>query len=162
MKLILSNLYSFKVFKNFFCLSRLEWKKQKFISLKILRKIEYLLDTYKEDRNWDVVFKELRMVNFNDPRQLRTRIQTATRNFNRRLSIVAEKVGIEKKLSMHIARHSFGNISGSKIPIQMLQKLCRYTSVTTTIILQSNFLQDDVENALDSVLIFWFFKDNLS
>ncbi|GAL82102.1 hypothetical protein JCM19274_2813 [Algibacter lectus] len=24
---------------------------------------------------------------------------------------------------MHIARHSFGNISGDKIPIQMLQKL---------------------------------------
>lgn len=122
--------------------------------MKILRKIEYLLDTYKEDPNCDVVFKELRMVNFDDPRQLRIRIKTATRNFNRRLSIIAEKVGIEKKLSMHIARHSFGNISGSKIPIQMLQKLCRYTSVTTTIILQSNFLQDNVENTLDNVLIF--------
>lgn len=129
-------------------------KNQKLVSLKIPRKVEHLLAIYKEDRNSDLVFKELRMVNFNDPRQLRTRIKTATRNFNRRLIMIAEKVGIEKKLSMHIARHSFGNISGNKIPIQMLQKLYRHSSVTTTIMYQSNFMQDDVDNALDLVLDF--------
>lgn len=129
-------------------------KNQKLVSLKIPLKVEHLLDIYKEDRNSDLVFKELRMVNFNDPRQLRTRIKTATRNFNRRLSMIAERVGIEKKLSMHIARHSFGNISGNKIPIQMLQKLYRHSSVTTTIMYQSNFMQDDVDNALDLVLDF--------
>ncbi|MGA8853026.1 MAG: hypothetical protein WB492_02500 [Christiangramia sp.] len=36
------------------------------------------------------------------------------------LSEIAKKAGITKKLSMHIARHSFGNIAGDKIPIQML------------------------------------------
>tara|TARA_R110002049_G_scaffold8372_1_gene45744 strand:+ start:5048 stop:5215 length:168 start_codon:yes stop_codon:yes gene_type:complete len=55
---------------------------------------------------------------------------------------------------MYITRHSFGNISGSKIPIQMLQKLYRHSSVTTMIMYQSNFMQDDVDNALDSVVNF--------
>lgn len=129
-------------------------KNQKLVSLKIPQKAQYLLDIYKKDKNSDFVFKELSMANQDDPRQLRTRIKTTTRNLNRRLSIVAEKVGIEKKLSMHIARHSFGNISGNKIPIQMLQKLYRHSSVTTTIMYQSNFMQDDVDDALDLVLDF--------
>jgi len=46
------------------------------------------------------------------------------------LKKVAAKLNITKKMSMHIARHSFGNISGDKIPIQMLQKLYRHLSVT--------------------------------
>lgn len=129
-------------------------KNQKLVSLKIPRKVEHLLDIYREGRNSNFVFKELSMVNFNDPRELRTRIKTATRNFNRRLIIIAEKVGIEKKLSMHIARHSFGNISGNKIPIQMLQKLYRHSSVTTTIMYQANFMQDDMDDALESVVNF--------
>ena len=55
---------------------------------------------------------------------------------------------------MHIARHSFGNISGDKIPIQMLQKLYRHSSVTTTILYQSNFIQKDTDDALDKVINF--------
>ena len=67
---------------------------------------------------------------------------------------MASKAGIDKKLSMHIARHSFGNISGDKIPIQMLQKLYRHSSVTTTILYQSNFMQRDTDEALDMVINF--------
>lgn len=55
---------------------------------------------------------------------------------------------------MHIARHSFGNISGDRIPIQMLQKLYRHSSITTTIQYQSNFIQKDADDALDKVVNF--------
>ena len=55
---------------------------------------------------------------------------------------------------MHIARHTFGNISGEKIPIQMLQKLYRHSSITTTIGYQQNFIHKDADDALDSVLAF--------
>ena len=57
-------------------------------------------------------------------------------------------------MSMHFARHSFGNISGDKIPIQMLQKLYRHSSITTTILYQSNFMQKDTDEASDKVLDF--------
>jgi hypothetical protein len=55
---------------------------------------------------------------------------------------------------MHIARHTFGNISGDKIPIQMLQKLYRHTSITTTINYQGNFMHKDTDDALNSVIDF--------
>ena len=59
---------------------------------------------------------------------------------------------IEKKLTMHIARHTFGNISGEKIPLKMLQKLYRHSSITTTIGYQSNFIQKDADDALEAVI----------
>lgn len=55
---------------------------------------------------------------------------------------------------MHISRHTFGNISGDKIPIQMLQKLYRHTSITATIGYQSNFIHKDVDEALNAVIGF--------
>lgn len=55
---------------------------------------------------------------------------------------------------MHIARHSFGNISGDKIPIQMLQKLYRHSSITTTVNYQQNFMHKETDDALDAVINF--------
>jgi hypothetical protein len=55
---------------------------------------------------------------------------------------------------MHIARHSFGNISGDRIPIQMLKKLYRHSSITTTILYPSNFMQKKTDDALEKVINF--------
>lgn len=129
-------------------------KNSKLVSLKVPGKVVSILKRLERNEDSIYLFKELEGVNFNDNKRLRTKIKTATRNFNRRLEIVAEKAGIDKKLSMHIARHSFGNISGDKIPIQMLQKLYRHSSVTTTILYQSNFMKKDTDEALEKVIDF--------
>lgn len=129
-------------------------KNSKLVSLKIPEKALGILNSIEKGEKSVFVFKELEGVNINDKRLLKTRIKTATRNFNRRLEIIAAKAGIDKKISMHIARHSFGNISGDKIPIQLLQKLYRHSSVTTTILYQSNFIQKDTDDALDKVINF--------
>jgi integrase len=137
--------------------NRLEYrmgKNSKLVSLKIPKKVLKILDELDRNEDSTYLFRELEGVDLNNDRQLRTRIKTATRNFNRRLEIIAKKAGINKKLSMHIARHSFGNISGDKIPIQMLQKLYRHSSITTTILYQSNFMQKDTDEALDKVINF--------
>lgn len=55
---------------------------------------------------------------------------------------------------MHITRHSFGNIAGDKIPIQMLQKLYRHSSITTTINYQANFMHRETDDALEKVINF--------
>ncbi len=55
---------------------------------------------------------------------------------------------------MHIARHSFGNIAGDRIPVQMLQKLYRHSSITTTMQYQSNFISKETDKALDDVINF--------
>ncbi|WP_445737703.1 phage integrase SAM-like domain-containing protein [Mariniflexile sp.] len=129
-------------------------KNNKWVSLKVPDKALKILDKLNREEDTVYLFKELEGVDITDNRSLRTRIKTTTRNFNRRLELVAEKAGIDKKMSMHIARHSFGNISGDKIPIQMLQKLYRHSSVTTTILYQSNFIQKDTDEALDKVINF--------
>ncbi|SFU69510.1 Phage integrase family protein [Pustulibacterium marinum] len=70
------------------------------------------------------------------------------------LQQAAETLQIKKRLTMHIARHSFGNLSGDKIPIQMLQKLYRHSSILTTIGYQAHFMQQEADDALDSVVNF--------
>lgn len=129
-------------------------KNKKQVSLKIPDKVVMILNKLERNNDSVFLFKELENIDLKNNKALRTRIKTTTRNFNRRLELVAEKAGIDKKISMHIARHSFGNISGDKIPIQMLQKLYRHSSVTTTIMYQSNFLNKDTDDALDKVISF--------
>tara|TARA_R110002049_G_scaffold125135_1_gene280750 strand:+ start:5913 stop:7121 length:1209 start_codon:yes stop_codon:yes gene_type:complete len=131
-------------------------KNKKLVSLAVPEKAKRLLYQYtsvQQHKN-DLVFPYLKGTNLKDEKQVATRVKTTTRSLNRRLEIVAEKLSIEKKLSMHIARHSFGNISGDKIPIQMLQKLYRHSSITTTIKYQSNFMHKETDDALEMVINF--------
>ncbi len=131
-------------------------KNDKLLSLKIPEKLFPILDNYRhlKQSEDDYVFPELKKVNKNSPKDFLTKTKTATKKFNRHLISIAKKAKIVKKLTMHIARHSFGNISGDKIPIQMLQKLYRHSSITTTINYQANFMHKDIDDALDKVINF--------
>jgi site-specific recombinase XerD len=55
------------------------------------------------------------------------------KKLDKALREIAKEAKIKIPLIMHISRHTFGNISGDKIPVQMLQKLYRHSSITTTI-----------------------------
>lgn len=79
-------------------------------------------------------------------------IKTQLRPINAELKKVAKKAGMTKKISIHISRHTFGNISGDTIPVQMPQKLYRDSTVTTTIGYQSSFINKSADNALDAVI----------
>jgi len=129
-------------------------KNQKVGSLKIPQKAKVILDGYIDDKvsKDDFVFPELKKADLKDPEDIARKITTAVKYFNKYLERIAEQAEIDKKLTMHIARHTFGNISGDKIPIQMLQKLYRHTSINTTIGYQSNFIYKDADDALDSVI----------
>ncbi len=130
-------------------------KNSKLVSLKIPEKAIEIFDYYKSNYDYDgLIFPQLRNINLNDTEEVSKRTQSITRNLNRRLKIASKQLGIKKNISMHIARHSFGNISGDKIPIQMLQKLYRHSSVTTTIRYQANFIHKDTDDALDSIVNF--------
>lgn len=129
-------------------------KNQKVGSLKIPQKVQLILESYIDDKNDkdDFVFPELKKANLKDPEDVARKITTAVKFFNKYLDKIADQADIDKKITMHIARHTFGNISGDKIPIQMLQKLYRHTSINTTIGYQSNFLFKDADEALDAVI----------
>lgn len=129
-------------------------KNEKLLSLKLPEKIYPILEVYEKEKQHtqDFIFPEIKKANLKDAKDVMTKTKTANKKFNKYLENIAEKMGIQKKLTMHIARHTFGNISGDTIPIQTLQRLYRHSSITTTIQYQSNFIHKDFDEALDSVV----------
>ena len=131
-------------------------KNQKLVTLKVPEKANPIINQYqklKRSKN-DFIFPEMKKATMNDPEDVLRKTQTATRNFNRHLKNIAKLAGIEKNLSCHIARHSFASIAGNSVNIQILQKLYRHSSITTTINYQANFVHKDFDEALDSVVNF--------
>ena len=127
-------------------------------SLKMPEKALKITEQYEADKRDidDYIFPELKKLDESASKFITQRtIAFATSRLDKFLrKNVAPKIGLDKKLTMHIARHTFGNISGDKIPIQMLQKLYRHSSVTTTIGYQANFIYKDTDAALDNVINF--------
>jgi integrase len=131
-------------------------KNQKLVSLKIPQKALDILNHYKLSNNdsSELVLPDLNGTNFENPERVNTRIKTINRNLNRHLENICQKLSFDKKISMHIARHTFGSIAGGSIPIQVLQKLYRHSSITTTVNYQRNFINEETDDALDSVINF--------
>ena len=131
-------------------------KNKKVDSLKMPLKVKHILEYYKEDKRSqeDYIFPELKKAIPNNEKDLYTKSKTATKKFNYYLKQIAKQAEINKKITMHIARHSFGNIAGDKISPQMLQKLYRHSHLSTTIGYQGNFIHKDTDEALDSVINF--------
>ncbi len=131
-------------------------KNEKPISLKVPEKAEEILSFYRisKNENKGFVFPFLKLANVNDPEDIFTKSRNATKLFNKHLKRIAAQCNIDKNLSNHIARHSFGNIAGDKIHPLMLQKLYRHSDLKTTLNYQANFIHKDADDALDSVINF--------
>ncbi len=119
---------------------------------KALTIIQHYADT--KAHSDQTIFPELRHIDLANSTLVQKKIRNADKKFNKHLATIAHEMGLNKPLKMHIARHTFGNISGDRIPIQMLQKLYRHTSVTTTIGYQANFIYKDTDDALNQVIDF--------
>jgi len=132
-------------------------KNNKGDSLKASPKVIAILKQYEEikDEENDLIFPELRKADLSDRFETDRLIASRVNMIDKYLRTqVAPAAKITKPLTMHIARHTFGNISGDKIPVQMLQKLYRHTDIKTTIGYQSNFIHKDVDEALNAVIGF--------
>lgn len=131
-------------------------KNTKVGSLKIPEKALTIIAQYEPGKRTDddFIFPDLKDVaDVNNAFLLQRRIMNMTSRVDKVLRItVAPAAKVDKKLTMHIARHTFGNISGDRIPLQMLQKLYRHSSITTTIGYQANFIHKDADEALDAVV----------
>lgn len=131
-------------------------KNEKPLSLKIPDKANIILNFYKKDQfeNKGYVFPFLKDADPKKDVEIFRKTRNATTLFNKYLKRIAGLCGIDKNLSNHIARHSFGNIAGDKIHPLMLQKLYRHSDLKTTLNYQANFIHKDADDALDSVINF--------
>ncbi len=131
-------------------------KNNKVVSLKVPDKAFVILNRYRPEKPdyegyvFDILSKE----DEDNPKRVYQKIVSGTQKINQALKTIGNRLGLTKKLSCHISRHTFGNITGDKISPQMLQKLYRHTDIKTTMGYQSNFIHKDVDDALDSVLNF--------
>lgn len=130
-------------------------KNKKKGSLKVPEKALRIIEQYRhlQESKDDFVFPELKGVNFEDAFITQRTIAFKTSAIDKCLkNDVAPVAKISKKLTMHLARHSFAQVASDKIPIQILQKLYRHSSILTTMGYQSNFTHKQTDDALDAVL----------
>jgi len=129
-------------------------KNEKPLSLKVPDKAFTILNYYKSSKRskTDFVFPYLKEANISDKLDMYVKARNASRLLNKYLKKIAEICEIDKNLSNHIARHTFGNIAGDAIHPLMLQKLYRHSDLKTTINYQANFIHKEADEALDSVL----------
>ncbi|WP_246067822.1 tyrosine-type recombinase/integrase [Changchengzhania lutea] len=110
-------------------------KNDKVDSLKIPLVInQIIIKYYKEDKksSSNYIFLELKTVSHKGSKDIYSRIKSSIKRFNSNLKTISELAEIDKKITNHIARHSFGNIAGGKVSPQMLQKSYRHTHLSTT------------------------------
>ena len=131
-------------------------KNTKIVSLKIPQKALAIIRYYENNKNGadDFIFPEMKKADFSNAKDVYNKIKVATSKFNKNLQSIVKEAGINKRVTMHIARHSFGNIAGDSIHPLMLQKLYRHSDLKTTINYQANFIHKDADDALDSVINF--------
>ncbi|MDH5381967.1 MAG: site-specific integrase [Cyclobacteriaceae bacterium] len=125
-------------------------------SVRLPEKVKPIINAYKNDQRSkdDFIFPELKKADLTDKKDVFRKIRTASKKFGNYLKTIAEKTDIDKNMSMHIARHSFGNISKGQIPPDILQMLYRHTHISTTINYQNNFIHDKTDAALDEIVNF--------
>lgn len=131
-------------------------KNSKVISLQISDKLQSIINQYTDPnlKFNEFIFPELRGIGQANVNRILRSTKNATLKFNKHLKKISEKAKIRKKITMHIARHSFGNIAGDKIHPLMLQKLYRHSDLKTTINYQANFIHKEADEALNAVINF--------
>ena len=132
-------------------------KNQKFGSVKLHNKAKGILELYKTNdikSADDFVFPYLRGITEAGEKFIHKKVRNANRLLNKHLKKIAGLAGIDKPLSMHVARHSFGNIAGNKIyPIE-LKNLYRHSDLKTTLNYQANWITKEIDDAVFKVLDF--------
>ncbi len=125
-------------------------------NLKLPEKANAILEQYREDEpTHDLIFPQLKsLFSLASNNDIQRRIKSHVHDLNKQLRLAGQAAKIKKKLSMHIARHSFAQLAGDKIDIRVLQSLYRHSSIQTTIGYQSNFITKRADDALEAVIGF--------
>jgi integrase/recombinase XerD len=127
----------------------------KYDSFNIPDKAKHIIEQYKafQDNKNNLIFPELKECDFENKfttnRTIGFKTSAIDKCLRKQVALLAE---INKTLTMRIARHTFASVSGDKIPLQLLQKLYRHSSITTTVGYHANFINKDTDDALNSVL----------
>ena len=124
-------------------------KNKKILSLPVHLKVEMMLEKYKryQENPDDLIFPFLKHVDFSNAVGVRSAINSACVKINKHLKVIRHLANIDKNLSCHIARHTFGNIAGSEVGSRSLQRLLCHTDIATTERYQANLGHSQMDEA---------------
>lgn len=129
-------------------------KNDKGDSLKVPEKAVKIMEKYKSSQEGkdDFIFPELKAADMSSDFRTQRTIAFKTSAIDKVLkNHVAPAAKIDKKLTSHIARHSFAQ-NAVEIDARVLQRLFRHTKLETTIGYMGNFKHNTTDEALEKVL----------
>ena len=132
-------------------------KNNKPVELPIPKRAQEILDYYLpfKTQNKGYVFPALRNADLRDPIDVKRKLKTAVRQYNIWLKKLAKKANIDKKLTTHLSRHTFGKLAGSKIPMGLLQIYYNHADIQTTSGYQQDFInQEQLDENLPLIVDF--------
>ena len=128
------------------------YKTNRVHSFKLKEKPILILEKYKgKDETYVFPFFSSKY-DYSNPAYLHSQIGSKTATFNKYLKYIASRAGIPKKLTTHIARHSFADIARQKTDnIYNLSKTLGHSSLKVTEAYLSSFDEKAVDDTLDSM-----------
>ena len=130
-------------------------KTKQFRRLKLVKQAQQILDIYRDDSNQlsDFIFPFLKNnVDYSDAKYLNKQISSKTTILNKHLRELSKKTGIDKKISTHIARHSFADMARKKgMKLYDISKALGHSSLSITEKYLENFDDDSLDNAMENL-----------
>ena len=128
-------------------------KTGKIHSVKLIDKANHILSFYGPKNPDDYVFPFFSSeIDYSNASFLHNQISAKTALLNKYLKFIAEKAGIDKKISTHTARHSFADIARKKTDnIYNLSKTLGHSDLKITEAYLASFDEDAVDSTLDDV-----------
>ena len=130
-------------------------KTQQYRRLKMVRQAQAILDLYRSENNLvnDFIFPFLKNeVDYTDNKFLMKQLSAKTTIVNINLKKLAERTNLNKKLSSHIARHSFADIARKKgMNLYDISKALGHSSLSITEQYLSNFDDNSVDDAMENL-----------
>ncbi len=123
--------------------------------LKIVNKAQIILDLYKSEHNQptDFIFPFLdNSIDCSNHKLLMRKLSSKTTIINSKLKELAKKAGISKKITSHVARHTFADLARKKgMKLYDISKALGHSSLKITEQYLSNFDDDSLDDAMDKL-----------
>ncbi|SHI01803.1 Site-specific recombinase XerD [Chryseolinea serpens] len=126
-------------------------KTGKFFDIKITEKLKPILNHYikgKEKNEYLLpIIKRTELVDqYKD-------IQWAQKRYNKRLKDIADKAGIQEKLTSYVSRHSFASLANNMaIPVTAISEMLGHQKLSTTQVYLAGLQKDAIDNYNESIL----------
>ena len=131
-------------------LSYYRHKTNKLIEVKITDTMQAIMDSFADEtRNSEFVFP---IIKAEDTKHPRLQYASALRVQNIRLKKLAKLAGVSKKITTHVARHSWASIGKEqKVPLSVISECLGHSSEKITAIYLTNFNNSVLEEANDKI-----------